>query len=208
MTITVRELPYAKDALEPHMSARTVEFHYEKHHKGYAKKLNGLIEGTALEKKDLESIIRATAGDQKKKTIFNNAAQVWNHTFFWEGMKPGAGGGPEGKLGKLIDEAFGNITKFKETFVERAEKRFGSGYVWLVLHDGKLELLDLPNAETPLAGEARPLLNCDVWEHAYYLDYQNARAKFVKAFLDHLINWEAVAERLDEAGKHSVRRVA
>jgi Fe-Mn family superoxide dismutase len=207
MTITVPALPFDKNALEPHMSARTVEFHYEKHHKGYAKKLNGLIEGTPLESKSLDEIIRATAGDPKKKTIFNNAAQVWNHTFFWRGMKSKGGGQPSGEVAKLLDQHLGGFDAFLKSFVETAEKRFGSGYVWLVSQGNKLEIIDLPNAEMPL-GDAKPLLNCDVWEHAYYLDYQNERGKFVKAFLSDLVNWEMVADRLKEDAEKILRRVA
>jgi Fe-Mn family superoxide dismutase len=203
MTIRVADLPYEKNALEPHMSERTVEFHYEKHHKGYARKVNDAIEGTKLQNKSLEGVIKETAGDDQRCSLFNNAAQVWNHDFFWAGMAPQATGKPSGELARLIDGAFGDFDGFKSAFVEAATGRFGSGYAWLVLADGHLKIISTPNADTPLTGPEKPLLCCDVWEHAYYLDYQNKRGKFVKAFVDELIDWAAVAERLKPAASAS-----
>ncbi len=208
MTITVPDLPYAKNALEPHLSERTLTFHYEKHHKGYAKKLNDAIAGTALAKLPLEEIIAKVAGDAKQTGVFNNAAQVWNHTFFWSSMNPKGTGAPGKPLTRLIDDAFGGVDGFKDAFTKAGETRFGSGYAWLVLEAGKLEVTSTANAETPLVGNAVPLLCCDVWEHAYYLDYQNERGKFLKAFVDHLLDWDAAAQRLANAPREALRKVA
>ncbi len=199
MTITVPKLPYAKDALAPHMSERTVTFHYDKHHKGYAKKLDDAIEGTAFAKLPLEEIIRRAERDPKLAAVFNNGAQVWNHTFFWEGMTPDAPGTPGGELAERLDADLGGLDAFGEAFVKSGESRFGSGYVWLVLDDGRLKVMSTANAETPLTGAAAPLLCCDVWEHAYYLDVQNERGKFLKAFVAHLIDWNKVSERFEAA---------
>jgi Fe-Mn family superoxide dismutase len=203
MTIRVADLPYKKNALEPHMSERTVEFHYEKHHKGYARKVNDAIEGTKLQNKSLEDLIEETANDGQRRSLFNNAAQVWNHDFFWAGMAPKATAKPSGDLEALIKDAFGDLDGFKKAFVEAATGRFGSGYAWLVLADGHVKIISTPNADTPLVGDAAPLLCCDVWEHAYYLDYQNARGKFVRAFVNELIDWARVAERLKAAASPS-----
>jgi Fe-Mn family superoxide dismutase len=203
MSIRVADLPYKKNALEPHMSERTVEFHYEKHHKGYARKVNDAIEGTKLQNKSLEDLIEETANDGQRRSLFNNAAQVWNHDFFWAGMSPKATAKPSGDLEALIKDAFGDLDGFKKAFVEAATGRFGSGYAWLVLADGHVKIISTPNADTPLTGPAKPLLCCDVWEHAYYLDYQNARGKFVKAFVNELIDWATVAERLKAAASPS-----
>ncbi|MQA65366.1 MAG: superoxide dismutase [Fe] [Alphaproteobacteria bacterium] len=203
MTIRVADLPYEKNALEPHMSERTVEFHYEKHHKGYARKVNDAIEGTKLQNKSLEDLIEETANDGQRRSLFNNAAQVWNHDFFWAGMAPKATAKPSGDLEALIKDAFGDLDGFKKAFVEAATGRFGSGYAWLVLADGHVKIISTPNADTPLVGDAAPLLCCDVWEHAYYLDYQNARGKFVRAFVNELIDWARVAERLKAAASPS-----
>jgi Fe-Mn family superoxide dismutase len=181
------------------MFERTVEFHYEKHHKGYARKVNDAVEGTKLQGKSLVDLIRETADDPQRRSIFNNAAQVWNHDFFWAGMAPQATGKPSGELARLIDDAFGDFDGFKSAFVEAATGRFGSGYAWLVLADGHLKIISTPNADTPLTGPEKSLLCCDVWEHAYYLDYQNERGKFVKAFVNELIDWAVVAERLKAA---------
>lgn len=208
MTITVPDLPYAKNALEPHMSERTLEFHYEKHHKGYATKLNAAIKDTDLADAALEDIIQKAAKDEKLKGVFNNSAQVWNHTFFWEGMAPGDAGAPEGKLAEMIDQSFGSVDKFKEAFRTAGETRFGSGYAWLVLESGELKVTSTANAETPLVGNAVPLLCCDVWEHAYYLDVQNDRAKFLKTFVDQLVNWKEVAKRLEAAPAEAFKKAA
>jgi Fe-Mn family superoxide dismutase len=190
-------LPYDKAALEPHMSARTVEFHHEKHHKTYVDTLNKLIAGTAYEKASLEAIIEDTCDDEKKAKIFNNAGQVWNHNFFWNCMTPESGGHPSGELAQQIDKAFGDFESFKNEFKEAATGQFGSGWAWLVMDQGKLKITKTPNAFNPLAHAQKALLACDVWEHAYYLDYQNRRADMVVAFLDHLVNWDFVAQNLD-----------
>ena len=193
------ELPYAKDALAPHISAETIDFHYGKHHKTYVDNLNKLIAGTALESKSLEEIIMASAGDSSKVGLFNNAAQVWNHSFFWNCMRAGGGGRPKGDLAARIDSTFGSYEKFAEQFKAAAVGRFGSGWAWLVLDGGALKITSTANAETPMASKQTPLLTVDVWEHAYYLDYQNRRPDFVQAFLDHLVNWDFVAANLAKA---------
>jgi Fe-Mn family superoxide dismutase len=198
MAIALPDLPYALDALEPHMSEKTLQFHYGKHHKGYVDKTNGMIEGTEFENLALEDIIQKSAIDQAQAGLFNNSAQVWNHTFFWNCMSPN-GGPPSGDIAKALDKAFGGLDSFKKEFAAAATGRFGSGWAWVVLNDGKLEIMSTPNADTPMVKGLTPLLTCDVWEHAYYLDYQNARAKFVEVFLDKLVNWEFVAEQLAEA---------
>lgn len=194
MDFEVAPLPYAKDALEPVMKAETLEFHYEKHHKGYMTNLKGLLEGKPEASKSLVEVIKASSGG-----VFNNAAQVWNHTFFWDGMKPGGGGAPSGDVADLLNRDFGGLDKFREAFVKGGVGRFGSGYVWLVLDDGKAKIMDTPNAETPLTTAATPLLTCDVWEHAYYLDHRNNRKGFLETFCDKLINWEFVAKNLKAA---------
>lgn len=200
MAFELPALPYAKDALEPHMSANTFSFHHEKHHNTYVVNLNGLIEGTDLEGKSLEDIVAATAGNPDKAGVFNNAAQVWNHTFFWHSMKPNGGGAPTGDLAAKIDADFGSFDAFKDAFKAAGATQFGSGWAWLVVGDGgKLEVVKTPNAETPLTAGKTPLLTCDVWEHAYYLDYQNRRPDFLAAFLDNLANWDFAAENLANA---------
>jgi len=199
MAFSLPPLPYPEDALEPDYSARTISFHYGKHHKAYVDNLNKLIAGTEWENKSLEEIIRLAAADPAKVGVFNNAAQVWNHTFFWHCMKPQGGGRPTGKLAKMLDEAFGSYEKFVEQFKATAVGRFGSGWGWLVLEGGALKLVSTPNAETPLTKGQVALLTVDVWEHAYYLDYQNRRPDFVQAFLDKLVNWDFVAANLAQA---------
>lgn len=194
MPFTLPALPYAKDALEPHMSANTFSFHHEKHHNAYVVNLNKLIEGTDLESKSLEEIIKITAGDTSKAGIFNNAAQVWNHTFFWNSMKPNGGGKPSGELAAKIDTDFGSYDKFAEEFKNAAATQFGSGWAWLVLDGGKLKVTKTPNAENPMTKGAIPLLTLDVWEHAYYLDFQNRRPDFTVTFLSNLANWDFAAE--------------
>ena len=196
MAFELPVLPYAEDALEPYYSARTISFHHGKHHKAYVDNLNKLTAGTELESKTLEDIILLAAGDATKAGMFNNAAQIWNHTFFWHCMKPGGGGKPAGQLAKDIDAAFGSYEKFAELFKAAAVGHFGSGWAWLVLEGGELKIVSTPNAETPLAKGQKALLTVDVWEHAYYLDYQNRRPDFVQAFLDHLVNWDFVAKNL------------
>jgi Fe-Mn family superoxide dismutase len=196
MPITLPDLPYAPAALEPHISARTFEFHHGKHHKAYVDNTNKLIEGTDLAGRDLEAIIRAAAADPAKKGLFNNAAQVWNHSFFWQCLKAGGGGKPTGKVAAKIDAELGGYEKFAADFKNAGVTQFGSGWAWLVLKDGRLAIVQTPNAETPLTRGEKPLLVCDVWEHAYYLDYQNRRPDFLQAFLDHLVSWEFVNANL------------
>ena len=195
MAFTLPSLPYSDDALEPVYSRKTISFHYGKHHKAYVDQLNKLTEGTELANKSLEDVIKGASPGP----VFNNAAQVWNHTFFWNGMKPGGGGAPTGPLADKIQAAFGSYEKFREDFKAAALGRFGSGWAWLVAEGGGLKIVSTPNAETPLTTAATPLLTVDVWEHAYYLDYQNLRAAFVDAFFDKLVNWEFVSANLAKA---------
>jgi Fe-Mn family superoxide dismutase len=199
MPFKLPPLPYAEDALEPHMSARTLQFHHGKHHKTYVETLNKLIDGGKFADMPLEEIIRATAdakdGDEKK--IFNNAAQVWNHAFFWHCLSPHGGGEPSGDLLKRIAKDFGGIDDFRAKFKEAAVGQFGSGWTWLVEEKGKLAIVTTSNAMTPIAKGQKPLLTCDVWEHAYYLDYQNERPKFVETFLRHLAHWHMAAHVLE-----------
>ena len=196
MTFELPSLPYTDTALEPYYSAKTFSFHHGKHHKAYVDNLNKLLPGSPFENSSLEEIILAVAGDATKAGFFNNAAQVWNHTFFWSCMKPGGGGAPSGALAAKIDAAFGSYEKFAEQFKAAAVGRFGSGWAWLVLDGGELKIMSTPNAETPMTGGKKALLTVDVWEHAYYLDFQNRRPDFVQTFLDHLVNWDFVAANL------------
>jgi superoxide dismutase, Fe-Mn family len=190
MTITLPELPYGKNALAPHITEKTIDFHYGKHHSTYVTNLVKLIGGTELENEDLENIIKKTAGDNAKAGIFNNAAQVWNHTFYWHSMKPNGGGAPTGEIADRIKTDFGSYEKFVEEFKNAGLTQFGSGWAWLVLKDGKLQVTKTANADTPLAHGLKPILTVDVWEHAYYLDYQNKRADYLDIFIKNLINWE------------------
>ena len=199
MAVQLPNLPYAETALEPHYSAKTISFHYGKHHKAYVDNLNKLVAGTPLEGKTLEEVVVASAGDSSRSGMFNNAAQVWNHTFFWNCMKPSGGGRPKGDLAQQIDQAFGSYEKFADQFKATAVGRFGSGWGWLVLDGGTLKIVSTANADTPMASKQTALLTVDVWEHAYYLDYQNRRPDFVQAFLDHLVNWDFVAANLAKA---------
>jgi Fe-Mn family superoxide dismutase len=196
MAITLPELPYGKEALEPHISARTLEFHHGKHHKTYVDKTNGLIEGTDLADASLEEVIRQAAGDASKAGLFNNAAQVWNHSFYWQCMKPDGGGAPSGAVAGKIETDFGSFEKFAEEFKNAGFTQFGSGWAWLVVKDGKLEIMKTPNADTPLAHGIQALLTVDVWEHAYYLDYQNRRPDYLSTFVENLINWDFVNANL------------
>ncbi|MGB9153622.1 MAG: superoxide dismutase [Alphaproteobacteria bacterium] len=189
-------LPYADDALAPVISANTMSFHYGKHHKAYVDNLNKLSDGTPFASMSLTDVIKQTAGVPDKAGIFNNAAQIWNHTFFWESMKPNGGGKPTGKLAEMIDHDLGGFDKFKTDFAQAGVTQFGSGWAWLVLNKGQLQIIKTGNAETPISGTAKPLLTLDVWEHAYYLDYQNRRADFAAAVIDKLLNWDRAAERL------------
>jgi superoxide dismutase, Fe-Mn family len=196
MPVSLPALPWPENALEPYTSARTISFHYGKHHKAYVDNLNKLIAGAPQEAQPLEEIIRFAAADPSRTAIFNNAAQVWNHTFFWHCMKPGGGGKPAGDVLRAIDESLGGYEKFVEQFKAAATGRFGSGWAWLIVDGDILKIISTPNAENPLAKGQRALLTCDVWEHAYYLDFQNRRPDFVQAFIDHLINWDFVAKNL------------
>jgi Fe-Mn family superoxide dismutase len=192
-------LPYSLDALEPHISRSTLEFHHGKHHAAYVTNLNNLVAGTDLEAKSLEDTILAVAGDSAKAGVFNNAAQVWNHTFYWQGMKPGGGGAPTGDLAAKIDADFGSFDAFKEQFKTAGATQFGSGWAWLVLENGTLKITKTANADLPLAHGQKALLTMDVWEHAYYLDYQNRRPDYMSTFLDKLVNWDFVAANLAAA---------
>jgi Fe-Mn family superoxide dismutase len=189
-------LPYAENALAPVISANTIGFHYGKHHKGYASALHKLIEGTTLAHLSLETIIAETAGKDEQAAVFNNAAQTWNHTFYWRSLRPNGGGEPPAALKQRIEDSFGNVDACKKALVAAATTQFGSGWAWLVLEDDQLKVVKTANAETPLTTLARPLLTVDVWEHAYYLDYQNRRVDYVNAVLDKLINWGFVADNL------------
>ena len=191
MTHQLQKLPYALDALEPHIDATTISIHYGKHHQTYADNLNKLVPGTEFADASLEQIILKAQGP-----IFNNAAQVWNHTFFWKSLKAGGNRLPSGRLLDLIGKSFGNFEEFKNLFLSTAVAQFGSGWVWLVQEGDTLKISKTSNADTPIAHGQTALLTCDVWEHAYYLDYQNRRKDFVQAFLDHLANWEFAASRL------------
>ena len=188
MEHTLPALPYAMDALAPHISAETLEFHYGKHHKTYVDNLNNLIKGTEFENASLEEIVKKSSGG-----VFNNAAQVWNHTFYWNGLKPNGGGAPTGALADAINAKWGSFDAFKEAFTKCAVTTFGSGWAWLVkTPSGELDLVSTSNAATPLTTDNKALLTCDVWEHAYYVDYRNARPKYVEAFWS-LVNWDFVA---------------
>jgi len=192
-------LPYADNALAPVISAHTIGFHYGKHHKTYVDTLNKLAAGTPFEGQSLESIIRATAGKADQAPVFNNAAQIWNHTFYWHSLKPGGGGRPPAALAQKIDAAFGDYEKFKAALVNAALTQFGSGWAWLVAEGGKLAIAKTPNAEVPFTRGQTPLLTIDVWEHAYYLDYQNKRVDYANALVDKLLNWEFAASNLAKA---------
>ena len=196
MAFELPALPWASDALEPHISAEIIGFHHGKHHQAYVNNLNGLVEGTDFAGKSLEQIIKETAGDLSRAGMFNNAAQVWNHTFFWNSIKPGGGGEPVGELRNKIEASFGSFEKFKEEFTKKAATLFGSGWTWLVADGDKLEIVQTTNAANPMTEGKKPLITLDVWEHAYYLDYQNRRPDFIKTYLDHLVNWEFAAANL------------
>jgi len=190
MEHTLPPLPFPPDALAPHISKETFEYHHGKHHQAYVTNLNNLIKGTEFENASLEEIIRGSQGG-----IFNNAAQVWNHTFFWNCMKPGGGGQPSAALAKAIDAKWGSYDAFKETFSKNAVGNFGSGWTWLVRKsDGGVDIVNTSNAGTPLTTDDKPLLTIDVWEHAYYIDYRNARPKFVETFLNNVVNWDFAAK--------------
>ena len=187
MAFELPALPYAQDALAPHISAETLEYHYGKHHQTYVTNLNNLTAGTEHENSSLEDVImNSEAG------LFNNSAQVWNHTFYWNSMAPNGGGAPTGEVADAIGSAFGSYEDFAEKFKEAATTQFGSGWAWLSVKDGKLAISKTPNGENPLMHGAKPILGVDVWEHSYYIDYRNLRQKYLEAFVDNLINWEYV----------------
>jgi Fe-Mn family superoxide dismutase len=194
MTFTLPELPYAPTDLEPYLSANTFSYHYNKHHQAYVTNLNNLVKDTPLAQATLEEVIIASAKDASKAGIFNNAAQVWNHTFYWNSMKPNGGGLPTGELAKKIDKDFGNFEAFKEAFKQAGVTQFGSGWAWLILDGDTLKVTKTANADLPLAHGQKALLTCDVWEHAYYIDYQNRRPDYMTTFLDKLVNWDFAAK--------------
>ncbi len=197
MTITLKRLEYGLDALEPVISARTMNIHYGKHYAGYVATLARLIKGTEFESMSLDEIVHHSAGkpDLPRQTIFNNAAQAWNHEFFWNCLAPNGGGAPPDPVRRTLEQAFGSVDEFKKLFVEAGTKQFGSGWVWLVAKDDGLHIMATSNAQIPPFATCKPLLVCDLWEHAYYLDYQNERAAFLTAFLDNLVNWQFVGQQ-------------
>lgn len=199
MAYELPSLPYDYKALEPYISAKTLEFHHDKHHAAYVTNFNNLIKDTDWADKSLEEVIKAAYNDSSKTGIFNNGAQAWNHTFFWNSLKPGGGGAPTGAVAQKIDADFGGYDKFKEEFKKAATTQFGSGWAWLVLDNGALKVINSPNAVNPLALGHTPLLTLDVWEHAYYLDYQNKRPDFIEAFINNLLNWDFVNQQLAAA---------
>jgi superoxide dismutase, Fe-Mn family len=196
--LTLPPLPYAENALEPVISAKTLSFHYGKHHKTYVETTNKLIVGTELADRPLEEIVTATAGKADRVALFNNAAQAWNHQFYWQSLKPNGGGSPPAALKQKIEESFGSLDACKKELSATAVGQFGSGWAWLVLEGAKLKVIKTANADTPLTQGAKPLLTIDVWEHAYYLDYQNKRVDYANALIDKLLNWEFAARNLAE----------
>lgn len=199
MAFELPALPYAQDALEPYITANTLSFHHGKHHNAYVTNLNNLVKDTDLANKSLEEIIKATAGDASKAGIFNNAAQVWNHSFYWQCMKPGGGGTPTGDLAAKINADFGSFDDFIAALKTAAGTQFGSGWAWLVKDGDTLKVVKTLNAENPMTNGQTPLLTIDVWEHAYYLDYQNRRPDYVQTFLNSLVNWDFVSQQLAAA---------
>jgi len=199
MTLELPALPYAYDALQPYMSKETLEFHHDKHHQAYVDTGNKLLAGSGLEGKSLEDVVKGSFN--KNAPLFNNAAQHYNHLHFWKWLKPGGGGDKiPGALLKKIDQDLGGVAKFREDFTAAGVGQFGSGWAWIAVKDGKLSIMKTPNGENPLVHGATPILGCDVWEHSYYIDYRNRRADYIKAFLDHLVNWEYVEELFQKAG--------
>jgi Fe-Mn family superoxide dismutase len=195
--ITLPKLPYADNALEPVISARTISFHYGKHHAGYVKTLNELVEGTSLAGRPLEEIVLQTAKDPKTAAVFHNAAQVWNHNFYWLSMAAKGGGEPAGQLKRSIESTFGNFKDFRTAFAKAAVGEFGSGWVWLIVNkEGKLDVAVTNDADTPLMDGAKPLITLDLWEHAYYLDFQNRRADYIASWLDKLVDWRFAEKNL------------
>ncbi len=199
MAFELPPLPYAYDALQPYMSKETLEFHHDKHHQAYVDNGNKLVAGSALEGKSLDDVVKESFGKPEHQGIFNNAGQHWNHNHFWKWMKPNGGGAIPGELEAKIVEDFGSVDAMKAKFVEAGTTQFGSGWAWLVMDGGKLDVMKTPNAENPLAHGKVGLLGCDVWEHSYYIDYRNARPKYLDAFINSLVNWEYVAELFAQA---------
>lgn len=193
------ELPYDYTALEPHISKSTLEFHHDKHHAKYVNNYNQMSQDAGMGDKSIEEVIKATYNDSSKSGLFNNAAQAWNHTFYWNCLKPNGGGEPKGAVADKIKADFGSFDNFKEEFKKAATSQFGSGWAWLVLDNGKLAVAKTLNADNPVAMGKTPLLTCDVWEHAYYLDYQNKRPDYVDTFLSSLVNWDFVAQQMSAA---------
>ena len=199
MPFTLPELPYAKDALAPHMSAETLEFHHGKHHKAYVDKTNGMLADKGLENASLIEVIKS-ASERGDKPLFNNSAQIWNHSFFWQCLAPAGSTKPSGKLADMIASGFGDQATLVEKLAKEATDHFASGWGWLVLDNGKLKITSLHDADTPVAHGMTPLLTLDVWEHAYYIDYRNERPKFLKSVLENIVNWDFVAQNLDGEG--------
>jgi Fe-Mn family superoxide dismutase len=199
MAYELPDLPYAYDALDPYISAKTLEFHHDKHHAAYVTNYNKMVEEAGMGDKSIEEVIKTVYNDSSKGGIFNNGAQAWNHTFFWNSMKPGGGGAPTGAVAEKINSDLGGYEQFKEAFKKAAATQFGSGWAWLVLDNGTLKIVNSPNAVNPIALGQTPLLTLDVWEHAYYLDYQNKRPDFIDAFINNLINWDFVNEQMAAA---------
>ena len=204
MTFELPKLPYTLNALEPHISAATLKVHYGKHHRAYVDKANQLIAGTEFERRSLEDVIVATAPQKKYQSLFNNAAQAWNHGFYWSSMSPGAGGEPGGDITDRLVTDFQGFGAFREAFTTAAVDHFGSGWAWLVLDDGRLKIVTTANADTPIAHGKTPLLGMDLWEHAYYLDYQNQRPKYVESFFDKLANWDFAGRNYERAIERKV----
>lgn len=200
MAFELPDLPYDYEALAPYMSSQTLHLHHDKHHQTYVTNLNNLIKGTEFENKSLEEIVKGSYGDPSKQGIFNNAGQHWNHNLFWRIMRKGGGGKPGGELLRRIENDFGGYDAFAEQFKNAAVTQFGSGWAWLAVKNGKLEVSKTPNGENPLVHGGKPILGIDVWEHSYYLDYQNRRPDYVAAFLANLVNWEEVEKELQKAG--------
>ena len=197
MKVELPELSFAQNALEPFVSEKTIQFHHGKHHKAYVDNTVKLTTGTELEGKTLEEIILASTRNAEKTGIFNNAAQVWNHSFYWSCIKPGGGGEPTGRVLEIIKSSFGSYQSFVEQFSNAGMTQFGSGWAWLILKENNtLEIIKTPNADTPIAHNLKPILTVDVWEHAYYLDYQNRRADYIKTFLESLVNWDFVNSQI------------
>jgi Fe-Mn family superoxide dismutase len=199
MAYELPALPYSYTALEPYISKNTLEFHHDKHHAAYVNKFNAAVDGTELANKSLEDVIKVLSEDGTQVGVYNNAAQAWNHTFYWNSMKPNGGGQPTGALAEKIKSDFGSFEQFVEAFKTAGATQFGSGWAWLVLENGTLKVTKTLNADNPLIDNQTPLITMDVWEHAYYLDYQNKRPDYITAFLEHLVNWDFAAKNLASA---------